>query len=318
MNLDPEVIAAGITALVTGIGVPAVFLQARAATKSAQAAREAAQATRDAGHAQAEAVYKAALDGARTDAQEQTEQWRREQRRDTWTEFLHHADHVEDLCTAKRHHVSADTTEKVSDAWQALRRSLAKLELVGPRDIAARAHDVTKTLGGLIDDHYFITVVKPVFERLNAMWAEAHPHFVLGPGEDWPTCPPDHRACLAQDALRAVWRLTSTARAKGIAEPVVEAEEAVDSGETDPRCCEEEPDERLRLLGEINGAYTDLIYTLDGVRGLPGLDDHVLMTRACLDPSEFYHQHESRGTAFSAAREAFLTAAQEEIIGTAS
>lgn len=201
MNLEPEVIAAGITALVTGVGVPAVFLQARAATKSAHAAREAAQATRDAGHAQAEAVYKAALDGARTHAQEQTEQWRREQRRDAWTEFLHNADHVEDLCTSKRHHVSAD----VSDAWQALRRSLAKLELVGPRDIAARAHDVTKTLGGLIDDHYFITVVEPVFERLNAMRAEAHPYIAIGPGEDWPTCPSDHRACLAQDALHAIW-----------------------------------------------------------------------------------------------------------------
>ncbi|MDT0457428.1 hypothetical protein RM550_17070 [Streptomyces sp. DSM 41527] len=315
------VIAAGITAVTTLVGLPAVFMQARAASKAAQVAREAAQATRDAGRAQAEAVYRAALDGARTNAQGTAEQWRREQRRDTWTEFLHNADHVEYICTSRMHTGSpVGATESTSDVWRALQRSLVKLELVSPGHIGTLAHDVVRALSGLVDDHHFTTGVAPVFERLNAMWAEAHPRIRIGPGEDWPTCPPDHPACAALAARADVQRLGSTARAAGMAQPLIEAEEAIRSGEVCPYPPEEGEslDERSALLRELYGAYGDLGYALDGVPGLPELDEHLLMTRVHLDRSEFHREHESRIDGFGVARSALLLAAQEEIVGTAS
>ncbi|MBO8197735.1 hypothetical protein JW613_05380 [Streptomyces smyrnaeus] len=315
------VIAAGITAVTTLFGLPAVFIQARAASKAARVAREAAQATREAGRVQAEAVYKAALDGARTNAQGTAEQWRREQRRDIWTEFLHNADHVEDICTGRIHtSSSASTTESMSDAWRALQRSLVKLELVSPGHIGILAQDVVRALSGLVDDHYFTTEVEPVFEQLNAMWAEEHPRIYFGPGEDWPTCPPDHRACAVLAALRHVQRIGSTARAAGIAQPLIEAEEAIQSGAVCPYPPEEGEslDERSALLRELYGAYGDLGYALDGVPGLPELDDRLLMTRVHLYRGEFHLQHESRINSFGAARSALLLAAQEEIVGAAN
>ncbi|MGW7082251.1 hypothetical protein ACWGH2_01965 [Streptomyces sp. NPDC054871] len=315
------VIAAGITAVTTLVGLPAVFMQARAASKAAQVAREAAQATRDAGRVQAEAVCKAALDGARTNAQGTAEQWRREQRRDTWTEFLHNADHVEDICTNRTHTgTPVGATESMSDAWRALQRSLVKLELVSSGHIGTLAHDVVRVLSGLVADHYFTTGVDPVFERLNAMWAEEHPRIHIGPGEDWPTCPPEHPACAALAALVHIQRLGSTARAAGITQPLVEAEEAIQSGEVCPYPPEESEslDDRSALLRELYGVYGDLGYALDGVPDLPELDDHLLMTRVHMDRTEFHRQHESRINGFGVARSALLLAAQEAIVGTAS